>query len=161
MLDQVDPADLISQLPCRIELPEAWKEYFSVAGTLPPVFDDRRRYPRHHCRQQAALFLKNTYPWTKRTVLQHGVYVKDISQNGICFLHSEQIFPLETFELLLVNGRPRCWKAVRCRRLQARCYEVGASIGLRDGRVAPYSHRRSIVYAVAVDPNGQRNIGAD
>ena len=31
MLDQVDPADLISQLLCRIELPEAWKEYFSVA----------------------------------------------------------------------------------------------------------------------------------
>ena len=62
MLDQVDPADLISQLPCRIELPDAWKEYFSVAGTLPPIFDDRRRFPRHHCRTPAALYFAQHLP---------------------------------------------------------------------------------------------------
>ena len=55
------------------------------------------------------------------------VLVKDLSKSGIGILYHRQIFPGERFDILVL-GRTIDVTAVRCRRIDALCYETGAII---------------------------------
>ncbi len=52
------------------------------------------------------------------------VLVKDLSKSGIALLYHTQLFPGESFDVLF-HSRIITATAVRCRRIDARCYEVG------------------------------------
>jgi hypothetical protein len=52
--------------------------------------------------------------------------LKDISRSSVAFVHSEQLFPRESFEMLLVDGTHWFVTVVRCVKRHERCYEVAA-----------------------------------
>src|SRR6266567_3561557 len=104
MFEQPDAAELIAALPCAIELPDNWADYFTRLGPLPALPDDRRRFPRFFLRTAAALSYRSTLPGLTRPAEAHRVYLKDISRSSVSLVHSEQLFPRECFEMLLVDG---------------------------------------------------------
>jgi hypothetical protein len=74
----------------------------------------------------AALEHRQSLPALPRADTRHVVYTKDVSRGGIGFLHSEPLFPMEQFRLALPDGKSRTIEVVRCRRIQQRCFEIGA-----------------------------------
>jgi len=103
----------------------------STPGTeiplAPAVVDDHRRFARKACKLPARLIVVE--PWEpgfgdKR---QFEVIARNISRNGICFVFFKQLYPddkitLEFGELL------RHYRVARCRRVAAKCFEVGATL---------------------------------
>jgi hypothetical protein len=128
VLHQPDAAELIVELPCEIELPENWADYFARTGPLPTVPGDGRRFPRFYLRTAAALFYRTTIPKLPRPETAYRVYLKDISRSSVAFLHSEQLFPSEQLEMLLADGTHWFVTIVRCQKRHDRCYEVAAML---------------------------------
>ena len=62
-----------------------------------------------------------------RADAKHVVLMKDLSRQGVAFLHAAQLFPGERVELTLPTGRI-AYTVVRCLRHNHRCYEIGAEI---------------------------------
>jgi hypothetical protein len=116
----------LGPLKCEVELPSSWTDYFHRRGTIPTRPNERRRFPRSHLRASAALQYRQSFPALPRGEDWHKVYTKDVSRAGLAFLHSEQLYPKEQMALLLPDGRSRAIEVVRCRRIQARCFEIGA-----------------------------------
>jgi hypothetical protein len=123
---QSDAAELIGALPCTIELPDNWPDYFNRSGPMPTEPSDERRFPRFYLRCAAALNYRTTLPRLTRAPGAHRVYLKDISRSSVAFVHSEQLFPRESFEMLLVDGTHWFVTVVRCVKRHERCYEVAA-----------------------------------
>jgi hypothetical protein len=128
MPEQPAAADLIAALPCTIELPDNWTDYFTRSGPLLAVDEDGRRFARFYLRAAAALDYRSTLPRLTRPAGAHRVYLKDISRASVAFVHSEQLFPRECFEMLLVDGTRWFVTVVRCVRRHERCYEVAAML---------------------------------
>jgi hypothetical protein len=126
MPEQPDAAELIAALPCEIDLPQNWADYFMRTGPLPRVQDDARRYPRFYLRTAAALSYRSTLPALPRSTKTERVYLKDISRSSVAFLHSKQLFPRERLEMLLADETHWFVSVVRCQRRQERCYEIAA-----------------------------------
>ena len=126
-------AEAVSQLKCEIELPSSWKDYFGRRGQLPTCMGDKRRFPRSYFRGAAALHYRQSFPALPRRDLWYRVFTKDVSRGGISFLHGEQLFPGEQMTVVLSDGRSRPVEVVRCRRIEDRCFEIGAKFiaGLR------------------------------
>ena len=122
MSHQSDAAQLIVELPCDIELPEHWSDYFGRTGPLQPTPDDARRYPRFYLRTAAALCYRSTLPALPRNETAHRVYLKDISRSSVGFLHSHQLFPRERMEMLLADGTHWFVTIIRCQKRHPRCY---------------------------------------
>ena len=124
MSEQANVQQLILNLPCRVHLPEDPETYFAQRGPLTSHYEEQRRYPRFHCRTEAALVCKQTLPACPRQERTCRIYVKDISRSSIAFLHFEQLFPTERAEVILFDGGVRTIQITRCRKLQDDCYEV-------------------------------------
>jgi len=118
--------EILDRLECKVELPSSREEFFEPTGRLPTIPGDRRRYPRHYLRAVAALQCRQTFAALPRPAAWHKVYTKDISRCGLAFLHSQQLFPRERMRIILPDGQPRIIEVLRCRRIQERCYEIGA-----------------------------------
>lgn len=95
-------------------LPIEAEVFFGKSGTK--LADERRDYERHYLRCQAIL---------KRECETHAIYMKDCSRNGMGFISPVQLFPLERVELRMNSQRSYSLEIVRCRRIQANCYECG------------------------------------
>jgi len=119
-------AEMLDRLECEVELPSSWEDFFERTGRLATLPGDKRRYPRHYLRVAAALQHRQTFPALPRAAAWHKVYTKDISRCGLAFLHSQQLFPRERMRIILPDGQSRIVEVLRCRRIQRRCYEVGA-----------------------------------
>jgi hypothetical protein len=123
-------AELIAALPCAVELPAELRNNFERHGVA--AFDgDRRRYPRVYCRSEsnrAAMQHRKTLPQLKRDSNWQSVYVTNLSRDGIGFLHSEALYPCEGVRLFMLNGKNVSLEIVSCRRLHARCFDIGAQI---------------------------------
>ncbi len=128
-------ADAITKLPCQIELPESWSDFFEVSGLVGSSPDDKRRAARWKNRVVAGLLSRTTFPVLPRNEEWMPVYIKDLSRTGAGFVHREQLFPLERMSLLLIDDRSakllqhncmQTMEIVWCTRVQAKCYEVGA-----------------------------------
>ena len=120
-------ADLLDSLPCEIELPAKWEDYFDKTGLLATGPEDKRRCPRFYLRAFAALETRQTFPALARPHQWHRVYTKDVSRGGLCFLHSEQLFPRERMRILMgPEGQQHAIAITRCTRIQDHCFEIGA-----------------------------------
>lgn len=128
MSEQADAAELIALLPCEVELPENWSDYFSRSGPAPARGEDVRRFPRFYLRTGAALSYRTTLPSMHRPDVAYRVYLKDISRSSVAFVHSEQLFPCERMEMLLADGTHWFVTVVRCQKRHNRCYEVAATL---------------------------------
>jgi hypothetical protein len=111
---------ILEQLPCRVQLPVEWHDFFERNGKIPSDFEDRRKFPRFYVRKKAIIKLAGKIDC---------IYVKDISRNSIAFLHYQQVFPRQRPMLLLSNGMQRQAVVVRCRRIQENCFECAAQFG--------------------------------
>jgi hypothetical protein len=130
-------ADAVGQLPCDIELPPSWNDFFDHPESRPlrEVPIEKRRYARRYLRAYAGLQYRQTAPVLRRPMMWHRVYMTNLSQGGILFLHAEQLFPLERMWMILPDPRVREFvpdpedciiEVVRCHRIQDHCFEIGA-----------------------------------
>ena len=128
-------ADAITKLQCEIELPESWSDFFEISGMAGSSAFDKRRAARWKNRVLAGLLYRTTFPVLPRSEGWHPVYIKDLSRNGAAFIHFEQLYPLERLRILVIDDRSsrllqndclRTAEVVRCRRVQDKCFEVGA-----------------------------------
>jgi len=128
-------ADAITRLPCKIELPTSWEDFFHQTGPTGSDSEERRQFPRWKNRVLAGLQQRETFPVIARLEQWHSVFLKDISRGGVAFIHSEQLYPLERMRLLLIDElssrllQKDCLRTIEvswCRRVQMRCFEIGA-----------------------------------
>ena len=122
--DKID--ELVSKLPCDVELPGEWHDFFSQQGFRQPIPDDRRRYARRYMPAKAILEITDPLPAYGREQLVLAVYTRDISREGVSFLISDQLFPSESGRLWL-SDRRLAIEVACCRRLNSRCFIVGAT----------------------------------
>jgi hypothetical protein len=119
-------AELVAETKLEINVPREWQSIAARRGPVQPMpGDNRRRFVRFFFPTQAILELGQSLPTIDRRHAMHQVLTKDLSRDGICFLHSEQLFPHEQLVLWLPVGK-KCFEVARCRRLNGRCYEIGA-----------------------------------
>ena len=126
MSDRDDASRLIDELEEHVTIPDEWTDFYDKRGPVGACYGDLRQFPRFHHRVSAAVAVLPTLPALRRSGLAERVYVKDISRVSVALLHPEQLFPGEHFHLILADGVMPKATVVRCRRIQARCYEVGA-----------------------------------
>ncbi len=117
--------EAFAQLECRISIPREWLEEFERGGALPTATEEQRRFPRFHFRSRAILLYRQTLPALPRDAGRYVVLTKNVSRQGICFLHEEQLFPCERMTLWLPSGSQAEVEVVRCMRVNERCYDVG------------------------------------
>lgn len=125
-------SERLASCVCDVELPSAWQDYFEQSGVMPTFDGDGRRFPRFYARRKAALEHRQSLFAKPRPIVWHGVYTKNISRQGLGFLHSEQLFPGERMRIVLSDDLLREIEVIHCRRIQRRCYEIGAKFA-RDG----------------------------
>jgi hypothetical protein len=118
--------DAVGPLRCELELPSSWSDFFDRRGAMPARLEENRRFPRSYLRGVAALEYRQSLPALPRAEARHAVYTKDVSRAGIGFLHSEPLYPMEQMKLALPDGKSLIVEVVRCRRIQPRCFEIGA-----------------------------------
>ena len=118
--------DAVGPLRCELELPSAWSDYFDRRGSMSMALEERRRFPRNYLRGVAALEYRQSLAALPRSEAWHAVYTKDVCRGGIAFLHSEPLYPMEQMNLALPDGKWLIIEVVRCRRIQHRCFEIGA-----------------------------------
>jgi hypothetical protein len=118
---------VLQSLTCGVEVPAWYRELQARHGQVqaPVRADERRRYARFHCLLPAVLECRGNLPMQPREPGRSLVLCKDVSRNGISFLHAEPLYPEEELSLWLRIGR-RSYVVQRCRRHNARCYEIGA-----------------------------------
>ena len=112
-------------------LPIAVKTLFGVGDYQEKVVLSPRSYrkgglSRFYLRAPAAMSIRPSLPSLQREDAVARVVMKDISRAAVALLHNEQLFPGERLRLTWPNGEQRDTVVVRCRRIQADCYEVAA-----------------------------------
>jgi len=118
--------EALARLECRVSIPREWLEELERGGALPTATDEQRRFPRFHFRSRAILLYRPTLPALPRKPGRFIVLTKNVSRQGICFLHEEQLYPCERMTLWLPSGGQTEIEVVRCLRLHERCYDAGA-----------------------------------
>jgi hypothetical protein len=118
---------MLDALPCRVVVPSEWKDFFTRRGPMTSLGDEYRRFVRQHFPSRALLELTTSIAAIPRADAKHVVLMKDLSRQGVAFLHATQLFPGERVELTLPTGRI-AYTVVRCLRHNHRCYEIGAEI---------------------------------
>jgi hypothetical protein len=118
---------ILDALPCRVVVPVEWNDFFARRGPLTSLGDEYRRFVRQHFPSRALLELTTSIAAIPRANARHVVLMKDISRQGVSFLHDTQLFPGERVELTLPTGQI-AYSVVRCLRHNHRCYEIGAEI---------------------------------
>lgn len=96
-------ADAITQLECKIELPDTWHDFFDQVGPTGSDPTERRQFPRWKNRSLAGLLHCETFPVIPRNRQWFPIYLKDVSRGGVAFIHSEQLYPLERMRLLFID----------------------------------------------------------
>ncbi|PHS17429.1 MAG: hypothetical protein COA78_03000 [Blastopirellula sp.] len=109
--------EMFERLPCKVNLPEQWDNFFDHSGKIPTNFNDQRQFPRFYLRSKAISKLDGQLDC---------IYIKDISRNSVAFLHYDQMFPLKRPVIMLPNGTQRQAVIIRCRRIQQGCFECAA-----------------------------------
>ncbi len=117
--------EAIACLATDIELPASWEDFFTESGVLPTQPNDRRQFARHRFRTAAAMRHVDTLPNLQRSGQWYKVYAKDVSRAGFSFVHSEQLFPGESIELVIDESHRYLGRVRRCRKVGPSCYVVG------------------------------------
>jgi hypothetical protein len=117
---------IVGPLQSEVSLPESWRQLRRDDQPRPSIPGDWRQYPRWTLPAVAAMRYVKPLLALKRSDSWFAVYSVDVSRNGVCFLHLEQAYPTEQLQLLFADERKLFVEVMRCRRLQEKCYEVGA-----------------------------------
>ena len=130
---------MMERVDCDIQMPSTWTDFFDRRGPTPVVFTDERRFPRYYFRKRA--FLKHGTKLSK-------VYTKDISREGLSFLHSHQLYPCA--EVLVWLSSEQCVHLVvaRCLRVRDCCYECGGRAASSEDRAELESVLRQLIAEV-------------
>ncbi len=105
----------------KTRLPEKFSDFFQRYGTVRAREGCRRAYLRFYLRGQAIV---------DRDGAQLGVFTTDASRQGIGFLSPVQLLPKERCRIQLPKTKGFQIEVVRCRRVDERCYECGATFVL-------------------------------
>ncbi len=124
-------------LPCEIVFPEGLEAGLRAGGRMIDGDDDRRRFPRLACRTTAAMRCTQAIPAIRRVETWVRIVLRNVSRCGAGLWHSEQLFPEEECLLLFPNGVQRQFKVKRCRRVGAKCYEIGGEFSDDQGAFDP------------------------
>ena len=130
MLDRVRREELnppVDSLPCPVTLPPEWKDFYRRRGPQQSQPGDNRRFVRSHFPTKALIEVEQTLPAFPRPRETHVVLMKDLSRQGVGFLHAAQLFPGERVRLSLATGR-LVYMVTRCIRHNDACYEIGAEL---------------------------------
>jgi len=101
----------------KVVLPESIATaFFEAHGPERLFYDNRRCYHRFHMRGKAVL---------KRGRSLLDAYTKDISRLGVGFLSPVPLLPRERVKLRIAAAELSV-EVMRCRRIDARCFECGA-----------------------------------
>jgi hypothetical protein len=121
-----DLPQLLMEPRCDVELPGDQESFFGKTGPMPSQTDERRRNPRFYFRHAALLKVQSTLPAFPRKVSLKRILTSDISRQGVRLLLDQQFYPKERCLLILPNVWTRSIEIASCRKLCARCFEVGA-----------------------------------
>lgn len=128
MLSSDDAAEmmrLLRTLPCRVAVPDWYQALVGRRGAAASLADERRRFTRFNYATKVLMKYSGNLPSLPRPLDPYIVLCKDLSRNGIGFLHAEPLYPHEEVVLWLPTGC-RSYLVRRCRRHNERCYEIGA-----------------------------------
>ena len=139
MLDRQDEfdgerlAEHIARLPCNIELPATWTDFFNESGLVRAELPEKRRHLRWKNRTMAGLYCRETFPALPRSEQWHPIYVKDVSRSGAALSTPNSCFRSRgcTSSSWTTCPAPAAGRAIRdievahCRYVQPKCYEVG------------------------------------
>ncbi|MGI9428452.1 MAG: PilZ domain-containing protein [Bythopirellula sp.] len=106
--------DVWAGLRSQAKLPVPAEEFFSKSGQKRQV--EQREFDRHYLRCQAIMRLDCE---------QHAVYMKDCSRAGMGLVSPVQLFPRERIQIWMNPQRSYSLEVIRCRRIDADCYECG------------------------------------
>lgn len=107
-------AELWEDLDLHASLPTSPEEFFSKSGAKSER--EHREFERHYLRCQAIV---------RRELETFGVYMKDCSRAGMGLVSPVQLLPRERVQLWMQPQRSYSLEVIRCRRVQANCYECG------------------------------------
>ena len=126
---------LVRHLRCEITIPPCLSGFFEKKESHVVVADEKRRYKRWNFRNFGGMECRQSLKGLKRMSSWHRIYIKDISIEGLAFLHSEQLFPLEqmriilpkkTIEQIFISRNNNIVEVMRCHKWGEQCYEIGA-----------------------------------
>lgn len=118
--------DMILSLPCDVQLPNTWLKGEGDRKAFVAVHEEPRRFRRCKFCASAALEYRQSFQSMRRPSTWHRIYTVNLARGGLSFLHSEQLFPQERAGIILLDGGDHDIEIVRCRRIQDRCFEIGA-----------------------------------
>ncbi len=115
-----------------VQLPADLKSFYEEHGYLPPSTFEDRSNARLRVRSEGSIRFLNSPNGLRgiedeRPEEMGRVLIKDLSRNGIGILYHEQVFPEEQFQIVF-QQRQLDVLAVRCRRLNEACYEIGGQV---------------------------------
>jgi hypothetical protein len=112
---------------------ESDADFFAKAGPMPTAWDEARRHPRFYYRARAKA---TVYPFrgAQEPPTDCTVLTRDLSRGGINLVHTEQVYPGQRIDLVLVDGVLRTVEVCWCRRLAQRCYSVGCKFAKVEGK---------------------------
>jgi hypothetical protein len=118
---------LLEACECDVAVPSEWQDRLTRRGVIPSISGDRRKYIRHYFNGRSVLEYDETFSSIPREHTTAQVVTRDLSRNGIGFLHSEQLFPGERVSLWLPIGK-RTYVVARCVEHNDKCFEIGAVV---------------------------------
>ena len=116
------------RLSCNIDIPRQWRGEFEKEGALCTVVGDARRFPRFHDHVRAVLHYRQTLSALARPHGHYLVLTRNVSREGVCFLHEEELFPGERLSMDLPEDKMVELEISRCRKVNGKCFEIGARI---------------------------------
>jgi hypothetical protein len=141
MLDEPRPerfemSDAAPSSPALEAAVESDAEFFAKAGPLPTAWDEARRFPRFYYRAKVQATI-HPFRGAPQPAVECTVLTRDLSRGGLNLIHTEQLYPGQRIELLLLDGVKRVVEVCWCRRLANRCYSVGCRFGKQASPAAP------------------------
>lgn len=115
---------LLEACECDLAVPSQWQQR---SGPIPSIENDRRHSDRQYVSVNAVLEYGQSLPGIPREHTMAKVLTRDLSDNGVGFYYSQQLFPGERVSLWLSSGK-RTFQIVRCVRHNENCFEVGATL---------------------------------
>lgn len=115
--DQQLRDDLWSMTSAKVEMPDSMmRSLLAAQGPTPVYHDNRRSFHRYFMRGKAVLKLQESL---------FGVFVKDVSRQGIGFLSPVALLPKQHVQIRL-PATELDLEVTRCRRSNAACFDCGA-----------------------------------
>lgn len=117
--------------PLKVQLPAEMQQFFTESGYLPTTAAEYRGNARLRVRSKAVLNVTSVPP-TLRAIqipefVSGEILIKDLSRSGIGFLYHRELYPTQGIKVHF-QGRVIEAAIVRCRRVDAFCFEIGGRV---------------------------------